>query len=70
MSVKKTSSKMDRVFGLNDWIDWLGTLTSRLFGLTAAEFESAYARGELRSGTADDLASVLPLIRRLREQID
>jgi hypothetical protein len=56
------------VFGLEDWVDWLETNSRRIFGLTATEFEAAYAKGELNSGCASDLASVLPLLRSLREK--
>lgn len=68
MSKKPRPAEASRVFGLQDWVDWLGHMANRLFGLTAAEFEAAYRRGDIHSPSADDVGSVLPIIDRLREQ--
>lgn len=56
----------DRIFGPSDWLAWLDQRARALFGMSGPEFEAAYSRGELRTGSADDLASVLPLIAKLR----
>jgi hypothetical protein len=68
MPNNQRTEKRGHVFGLADWLDWLGHMANRLFGLTAAEFEAAYRKGEMRSASANDLGSVLPIIDRLRAQ--
>jgi len=56
-----------RVFGLSDWTDWLDLTTRCLYGMSGEDFERAYMSGSIeKSGTASDIASILPLIRRLR----
>ena len=56
-----------RIWGLAEWTRWLDTSASRMFGMSGAEFEIAYESGLIeRCGSASDLGSVLPLIRRLR----
>jgi hypothetical protein len=56
-----------RVFGLSDWTNWLDQRAKNLFGISGPEFEIAYDAGKLASsGVAHDVASILPLIRRLR----
>jgi len=57
------------VFGLSDWTAWLDRLARSIYGMSGPEFEAAYAAGTFApSSVADDLGSVLPLIRRLRER--
>lgn len=57
------------VFGLNDWTAWLDRLARSIFGMTGLEFEAAWKDGALvGNGIASDLASMLPLINRLRER--
>jgi len=56
-----------RVFGAAEWTTWVDTMARRLYGMSGDAFEGAYARGELRGGSAEDIASVLPLVRRLRQ---
>ena len=56
-----------RVFGLSDWEAWLDEMARAIFGVSGAEFEASYPRGTFGlAGVAGDLASVLPLIQRLR----
>lgn len=58
----------NRIFGLSEWEAWLSQMARSIFGLSAADFEAAYVSGDLGdSGPARDLGSVLPLIRRLRQ---
>jgi hypothetical protein len=58
-----------RIFSLSDWTRWLDDRCTSLFGLSGAAFEMAYESGDLgNSGAAQDVASVLPLIRRLRRK--
>jgi len=55
------------VYGLGEWEAWLDRMARSIYGMSAAEFESAYGVGHFSPNTvADDLASVIPLIRRLR----
>ena len=62
-----TQVKRGRVFGLSDWVAWLDRQAQAVFGLSAAEFEREYTLGNItKSGVAEDLASVLPTIERLR----
>jgi hypothetical protein len=58
-----------RIFGLREWLAWLDRLATSLFGMTGDEFESAWHEGKLvESKIASDLASMLPLIDRLRRR--
>jgi hypothetical protein len=60
-------ARESRVFGLEDWVAWLDRTAMAIFGLSGDEFGEAYSAGRLaRPGVADDLASVMHLIRRLR----
>lgn len=59
--------EIKKVFGLSDWTAWLDSITTRLYGMSGENFERAYVSGNMdQSGTASDIASILPLIRRLR----
>jgi hypothetical protein len=55
-----------RVYGLTEWLEWLDRAATSIYGLSGAGFEAAYRAGFFGPGPADDLASVLPLIERLR----
>jgi hypothetical protein len=72
MSNKHPSSPRSgllRVFGLAEWTAWLDTAARGMFGMSGAEFERSYDDGIIsESGEAKDIASMLPLIRRLRDR--
>jgi hypothetical protein len=70
MSARFERGSPGTIFGLADWVDWLDGASRRMFGLSAAGFESAYRGGFFGPGPADDLASVLRLIERLRRRDD
>ena len=56
-----------KIFGLEDWLSWLDNMAKNIFGVPGDQFESAYAAGRFAGrGVADDVASILPLIRDLR----
>ena len=57
-----------KIFGLGEWMAWLDHMAKSLFGISGAQFEIAYEQGAFNgSGVADDIASILPLIRDLRD---
>jgi hypothetical protein len=67
MLTQSTTVAPARIFSLQDWERWLDRTARAIFGISGAEFEAAYASGEMaRSGSAEDLGSVLELIKRLR----
>ena len=58
----------ERVFGLSDWTAWLDSHARAIFGMSGDDFEREYMSGNIdKSGSAQDLASVLPTIGRLRK---
>jgi hypothetical protein len=68
MQNKIDSESVQHIFGVDDWNRWLDHLANRLLGMTGSEFEAAFDSGSLaRSGPAQDLGSMLPLIRKLRQ---
>jgi hypothetical protein len=67
MSPGRPKAPDARIFGLQDWMRWLDVTARSLYGLSGEEFERAYKQGTIeKKGSASDLASVIPLIRRLR----
>ena len=65
----RNSAPYGNVFGLADWIAWLDRTARAIYGVSGAEFEAAFEAGMFAPpSVADDLGSVLPLIRRLRER--
>ena len=56
------------LFGLQDWTQWLDSTARSLFGMSGPAFEHAYYSRTIDiSGEVEDVASVLPLIQRLRQ---
>jgi hypothetical protein len=69
MSTIKSATSEPRIYGLREWLAWLDRLSISIFGMTGSEFESAWTSGSLAySEIAIDLASLLPLINRLRQR--
>lgn len=66
--LRNSSPRNGRIFSLDDWISWLDYMARSLFGLSGEQFEAAYAEGRFAGrGVADDVASILPLIQKLRQ---
>ncbi len=64
---RRHTLQRERIFGLAEWIEWLDQRARAIFGLSGEEFEDRYKSGIIdKSGVAEDLASVLPTIDRLR----
>jgi hypothetical protein len=62
-----TQSVEPRIFALADWEAWLDRTARTIFGVSGKEFEKTHCGvGGPRTGPAEDLASVVELIRRLR----
>lgn len=69
MVMTTSQSPEPRIYGLREWLAWLDRLATSIFGMSGAEFESAWAAGNFaESEIASDLASILPLIDRLRRR--
>jgi hypothetical protein len=57
------------IFGLSEWESWLDRMTTSLFDMPGPDFERAYLEGKIEdSCNVRNVASVLPLIRRLRDR--
>jgi len=62
----KTRPISGRTYGLPLWTAFLDSHARSIFGISGEEFEARYEAGTFGIGTvADDLGSILPLIRRL-----
>ena len=69
MSAIKSAKLEPRIYGLQEWLSWLDQLSTSIFGMTGPEFEYAWTNGSLaHSEIANDIASLLPLINRLRQR--
>jgi hypothetical protein len=66
MSHSESGNVLYRVFSLSDWETWLARMSGAAYGLSLAEFETAWRDGALTDPTARHLAAALPLVRRLR----
>ena len=67
MSSLRHGNQVPRIYGVSEWADFVDQTARRLFGLSTPEFADAVERGTIeKSGSAADLASLLPLIDRLR----
>ena len=65
----RTSDYQRHLFSADDYLAWVDRLSRRLFGLTGRQFETVWQKGGLRnSSAATGMASVLPLIQRIRER--
>ncbi len=54
------------IYSIADFENWLDRSANHCLGMSGAQFESAFDSGSLPDGSAQDLASVLVLIRRIR----
>lgn len=66
---RQARSDERHVLGLSEWTAWFDLAARRIFGMSGDDFERQYTNGIIgKSGEAEDLASMLPLIVRLRER--